>query len=310
MKKDSEILITGAGGFVGRNLVQKLKSLGYTNIKYFNKSIVDFRDQHSVRMLFMKNRFEYVFHCAAIVGGIQANIDNPYKFLNENLLIQSNLINAAVKTKVKKVLFLGSSCIYPKDYKQPLKEEYLLQAPVEPTNEGYSLSKIVGLKLCEYANKTFDTNFISLMPCNLYGKYDNYDKTSSHVLASLIRKIYEAKKAKKKSIEIWGDGTPKREFMYVDDLVDCMVWSMLNLDKTKTFLNIGTGIDHTINELAEYTCQAFDIELGFSYDITKPNGMMKKCLDVSKINMLGWKTKIDIKEGIERTVDEYMREVK
>lgn len=305
MNKDSKIYVTGSTGLVGSNLLKRLEREGYTNLIYKDHKDLDLINQQEVVLFFHKEKPEYVFHCAVIVGGIQANIDNPYKFLFNNLMMQNNVIDVAIKNEVKKILFLGSSCIYPKDYKQPLKEEYLLQAPMEETNLGYALAKIAGLKLCKYANKQFNTNFISLMPCNLYGPGNDFDPIKSHVLQALIRKIYEAKINNKKEVIIWGSGKPRREFLYVDDIVDCMLWSMNNIDKIDTFLNVGTGKDDSIIELAEIVAKVIDWKGKFVYDTSKPDGMMRKCLDVSKINKLGWKAKISLEEGIKETIEYY-----
>ncbi len=305
MKKDSVIYISGHKGFVGSNLLNKLKEEGYNNLRYFTKEQYNLKNYKDVDLIFYGNKPEYVFICAARVGGIQANIKDPYTFLYDNLTIQNNLINCCIKNNVKKVVFLGSSCIYPKDYTQPLKEEYLMQAPLEPTNEGYALAKIAGLKLCEYANKQFETKFISLMPCNLYGPGDTFEIEKSHVLSALVKKIYDAKKQKQKNVEIWGDGEAKREFLYISDLIDCIIWSIKNLDKTDTFLNVGTGQDISIKDLAYIIKDIMGYEGEFYFNKNKPNGMMRKCLDVSKINNLGWKSKIKIEEGIKKTVEYY-----
>jgi GDP-L-fucose synthase len=301
LKKDSKILVTGGTGFVGKNLLMYMNNR-YDNVLAPTRKECNLYDEDSVNIYFSNHTgIEYVFHCAAKVGGIQANMNDPYKFLLENLQIQNNVINNCIRYHVKKVLNLGSSCIYPKDYKQPLKEEYLLQAPVEPTNEGYAIAKIAGLKLCEYANKQQDhTKFISLMPCNLYGWGDNFCTKTGHVLAALIHKIFRADV--KTGVTIWGTGEPRREFMHVADLVDGMLWAMNNLEKTDTFLNIGTGQDHTIDELAYSVMNAMDNIVPLHHDKSKPNGMMKKCLDVSKINRLGWKHQYTLEEGLKMTL--------
>lgn len=314
MNLDSKILVTGANGFVGKNLVNTLKKLGYNNICFPYKT-TDLRDEDDVIKLLVMEEPEYVFSLAAKVGGIAKNLADPYGFLLDNLKIQNNLINKSITHGIKKFLNLGSSCIYPKDYIQPLKEEYLLADKLEPTNEGYSLAKICGLKLCEYANKQqSDTKFISLMPCNLYGPNDHFDLKTSHALAALILKTWNAFQSNEKEIEVWGSGVARREWMFVEDLVDCMIWSMNNLDKTDTFLNVGTGIDISMNELAEEIFYGFysamDIkgflDLKIKNDPTKPDGMMKKCLDVSNINALGWKANYSLTNGIEETVQWFL----
>jgi len=304
MKKEDLIYVSGATGLVGRNLVKKLKESGYDNIITREHNQLDLTSQEDTESFIRCHRPMYIYHCASIVGGIQANINEPYKFLYENLMIQNNIINCAIKYNVEKTMYLASACMFPRDYKQPLKESYLLEAPVEPTNEGYALSKICGTKLCEYANKTLGDKFIILSPTNLYGIYDHFDPTDSHVLQSLIKKIYDAKKSNKKVITIWGTGEPRREFLYVEDLADCMVWAMNNI-KSKTFLNVGTGKDASITELAETVARVIEWKGKFKYDTSKPDGMKLKCLDVSKINKLGWKATTNLEEGIEKTVEYY-----
>lgn len=313
MNKKSKIYIAGHTGFVGSNLFNMLKQ-EYKNVFVYNRQQLNLRKPEQVLQIFKENEFDYVFMCAAKCGGIQANLEDPYGFLLNNLEIQNSLIEASIRTKVKKVLFLGSSCVYPKDYKQPLKEEYLLQAPVEPTNEGYALAKIVGLKLCEYANRLYDkehrgdfnkTRFVSLMPCNVYGPADDFDLHSSHVMAALIRKIVDAKKHNLPKISVWGDGSARREFLYVEDLIDAMIWSMKNLEKTDSFLNVGSGYDISIMELANIISSEAEYEGKIIYDTEKPTGMKRKCLDVSKINKLGWVAKTDLKIGIKKTLEFY-----
>ncbi len=306
MNKDDKILITGASGLVGSNLITRLEQEeSHTNLLYPSHSELDLLDQRDVNRFVEETKPKYVFHCAATVGGIQANINSPYKFLYNNLVMQNNVINACIENNVEKVLFLASVCMYPTNYKQPLKEEYLLEASVEPTNEGYALSKICGTKLCQAANKQFNTKFIVLAPANLYGPGDSFDLNNSHVLSALIRKIYEAKENNKEGIIIWGSGKPKREFLYVDDLVDCMLWSMNNLEKTDTFLNVGTGEDISILELAKLIAEIIKYKGEFIHDISKPDGMMLKRSDVTKMNKLGWKAKTSLKEGIKKTINYY-----
>lgn len=307
MKKDSIILITGQTGMVGRNLFEELKRQGYTNLIKYPRTI-NLLLQEDTEFLFGSIP-EYVFHCAAKVGGIAANVNNPYDFLYQNLQIQNNVINACIKFNVKKVVNVLSSCMYPKDYKQPLKEEYILKSELEHTNIGYALAKICSQKLCEYANKKFETKFICLSPCNLYGKYEKIDLKNSHVLTSLVKKIVDAKNNGKMDVEIWGDGSPRREFLYVSDFVDCMIWSMHNLEKTETFLNVGTGKDISIEELAELIAKITNWSGIFHYDLKKDNGMMVKRNDVSKINNLGWKAKTSLEEGIKKTI-QYYKEIK
>lgn len=302
MKK---VYVTGHTGFVGSNLTKRLEQ-EYQVIT----SNIDLRCNDLVNDFIKTTKPDWVFHCAAIVGGIAMNIKEPYKFLYENLQIQNNVINSCLQNKVDKILFLGSSCIYPKDYRQPLVEEDLLMAPVEPTNEGYAIAKIAGLKLCEYANRIQDVSkFICLMPCNLYGVKDHFNLESSHVLASLVKKIVDAHDNGIDTIEIWGSGKPKREWLYVEDLVDCMIWSMNNINKMEKFLNVGTGQDISIIDLAYLIAKLVGYKGNFVFNTTKPDGMMKKCLDVSKINNLGWKAKVNLEEGLIRTIT-YYRELK
>jgi GDP-L-fucose synthase len=243
----------------------------------------------------------YVFICAARVGGIKANAIDNYGFLRDNLLIQAGLIHACIKHRVRKVVFLGSACIYPKKYNEALREEFLLTDTLETTNEGYSLAKIAGLKACEYANKQFTTKFISLMPCNLYGENDNFITDNSHVIPALIRKIKGANGA----VEIWGSGKARREFMHVDDLADCMIWAMRHIKKTDTFLNVGTGEDISIKSLAELIAKEIGYEVKFIYDKSKPDGVYQRKLDISKLTKLGWKSKIGLKQGIKRVIEHY-----
>jgi len=313
MNKKSKIYIAGHTGFVGGSLYRMLTK-NYKNISVYTRAELDLTEPQRVLEVFEKKKFDYVFMCAAKCGGLQANLEDPYGFLLTNLEIQNSLIEASIKTKVKKVLFLGSSCIYPKDFKQPLKEEYLFQAPVEPTNEGYALAKIAGLKLCEYANRLYGkefhgdiykTKFVSLMPCNVYGAGDDFDLHNSHVMAALIRKFVDAKKNDLPKVAVWGDGTSRREFLYVEDLADAMVWSIKNLDKTERFLNVGTGFDVSIKDLVALIIKKTGYSGTIEFDTSKPTGMKKKCLDVSKINNLGWKAKTELESGIEKTIEYY-----
>lgn len=297
MKKSDKIFIAGHNGFVGNALHNKLKLLGYENIITADHSSLDLTNQRAVNTFFLKNDIDYVFMCAAKVGGIQYNIDHQYESLLVNSQIQNNLIYVCNRHNIK-TLFLGSSCIYPKNCKQPMKEEYLMNSQLEPTNEGYALAKISGLKMCEFANKN-GGQFISLMPCNIYGIGENFDE-NSHVVGSLIRKFSEDD-----NVEIWGSGIARRELLYISDLIDAMIWSMNNLDKTDTFLNVGSGNDMSIKELAELISRIFEFKGTINYNSDKPEGMLRKCLDVQNINNLGWKSKIDIEGGLTRTIHWY-----
>lgn len=312
--KNSKIYVAGHNGFVGNNLYKTLIENKYTNVFVSKRCDIDLCNAEQVNLLFEKEKFDYVYMCAAKCGGLQANLDDPYGFLYDNLAIQNNMIHASIVNHVKKVMFLGSSCIYPADYKQPLKEEYILKGPVEPTNEGYAIAKIAGLKLCEYANKLtgqthsgihHTTKFISLMPCNLYGPGDNFDLRNSHVMAALIRRFIESKEKKIDDVVLWGTGDAKREFLFIDDFVDCLIWSMNNLEMTETFLNVGSGIDFSIKELSTMVSEIVGFTGKIHFDATKPEGMKKKCLDVSKINSLGWRHKTEIHEGICKTIEHY-----
>tara|TARA_B100000212_G_scaffold341818_1_gene326225 strand:+ start:530 stop:1492 length:963 start_codon:yes stop_codon:yes gene_type:complete len=318
MEKESKIFVAGHRGFVGSNLIDKLKALGYTNVHGYSRSQLDLSDGKKVLDKLQNESFDYVFICAAKCGGVQANIDDPYTFLFDNLAIQNSVINACIKSRVKKVLFLGSSCIYPANYKQPLKEEYILNAPVETTNEGYSIAKIAGLKLCEYANRMYgkkmrgveySTRFVSLMPCNLYGPGDDFDLRNSHVMAALIRRFIEAKNRGDSSISLWGSGKARREFLYIEDLAECMIWSMNNIPYTETFLNVGSGEDISISDLAsKINVLTGGNQLELVFDTTKPEGMLLKCLDISRMKDVGWQSKTTLDEGIKKTI-EYFRGV-
>lgn len=294
---------------VGRCLVKKLKSLGYTNLLTPISKNLDLRDQKQVEEYFNKNKIDYVFHLAARVGGIAANIGFPAEFLYENLMIESNVIEGARKHKVKKLLFLGSSCIYPKNCIQPMKEEYLLSGRLEPTNEGYALAKIVGLKLCEYYNKQYDTNFVSLMPPNLYGPFDHFESENSHVISALISKIHKAKLNNEPFIEVWGTGRARREFLFVEDIVEAMIYFMKESDPKKLgpFINVGYGTDISIKELVLLIKEIVDYKGEIKFETTKPDGMLRKLLDISKAKRLGWKAKVDLKKGLKRTYEWYKK---
>ena len=302
MNTSSKIYIAGHRGLVGSAIKRALEKQGYENLVLRTRDELDLLNPQAVEDFFKKEQPEYVFLAAAKVGGILANKTYPADFLYQNLQIQNNIIGNAYKHQVKKLLFLGSSCIYPKLAPQPIKEEYLLTGPLEPTNEAYAIAKISGLKMCQYFKKQYGANFISCMPTNLYGPNDNFDLQNSHVLPALIRKFYEAKKDGKDSVTIWGTGIPRREFLFVDDLADGCVFLMNNYDDADT-INIGIGEDITISELAQ---KIKDI-IGFSgeiiYDKTKPDGTLRKLLDVSKINNLGWKSKTTLDEGLKKTID-------
>ncbi len=302
MNKDSKIYVAGHRGLVGSAIMRKLQQEGYTNIITRTHKELDLTSQAQTQEFFEKEKPEYVFLAAAKVGGIHANNTYPADFAYINIMIESNVIKASYDYGVKKLLFLGSSCIYPKLCPQPIKEEYLLTGPLEKTNEAYAIAKIAGLKMCQYFNRQYGTNFISVMPTNLYGPNDNFDLETSHVLAALLRKFHEAKINNKPYVEVWGTGTPRREFLHVDDLADAVVYLMNNYDENEP-LNIGTGKDITIKELAELIKEIVGYEGEIKFDTTKPDGTPRKLLDVSRLHATGWKHKIELREGIQSTYE-------
>jgi GDP-L-fucose synthase len=297
MEKDSKIFIAGHRGLVGSALVRALEKQGYSNLILKTKDELDLLNQQAVKDFFQKEKPEYVLLAAARVGGILANRNQKAEFIYENLQIQNNVIHNAYLNKAKKLLFLGSSCIYPKDCPQPIKEEYLLTGTLEPTNDAYATAKIAGIKLCQSYNQQYGTDFISVMPTNLYGLNDNFDLETAHVLPALIRKFHEAKINNAPSVAVWGSGTPKREFLHVDDLADACIFLMNNYDKSE-IINIGTSEDLSIKDLAETIKKIVGYEGEITWDRTRPDGTMRKLLDVSKINQLGWKHTIDLREGL------------
>lgn len=305
MELNARIFVAGHKGMVGSAIVRKLKELGYTNIITADKNRLNLLNQIHVQSFFADEMPEYVFLAAAKVGGIKANNEMKGDFIYENLLIQSNVIKWSQHFGVKKLLFLGSSCIYPKMSPQPIKEEYLLSGYLEPTNDAYAIAKIAGIKMCQSFNQQYGTNFISAMPTNLYGPNDNYDLNNSHVLPAMIRKFHEAKLEGKDKVEIWGTGTPMREFLYVDDLADACIHLMLNYNESEV-VNIGTGKDITIKDLALTIKEVVGFEGDIYFNTDMPDGTPKKLLDVSKLEGLGWKYKTSLREGIEKTYKEYV----
>ena len=303
MNKNDKIYIAGHRGMVGSAIERLLKKEGYTNLITRTSKELDLRNQQAVNDFFAKEKPDYVFMSAAKVGGILANNIYRAEFIYDNLMIELNVVHAAHQHQVKKMLFLGSSCIYPKMAPQPIKEEYLLTGILEETNEPYAIAKIAGIKLCESYRRQYGANFISVMPTNLYGPNDNYDPQSSHLFASFIRKFTLAKRNGDKVIEIWGDGSPKREFLHVDDMADACYFLMQNYDGDEIF-NIGTGTDVSVLELANLMKEITDFDGEFKFDATKPNGTPRKLLDVSKLSAVGWKSKISLKEGIQLIFDE------
>lgn len=293
---------------VGSAILRRLQKAGYNNFVTRTSSELDLTDQAAVQYFFSSEKPEYVFMAAAKVGGIMANNTLRAEFLYENLMIQNNVIHQSYVHGIKKLLFLGSSCIYPKMAPQPLKEEYLLTGPLEPTNEPYAIAKIAGIKMCEAYRHQYGCNFISVMPTNLYGPNDNYDLNSSHVLPALIRKFHEAKMEGKPTVEIWGTGSPKREFLHADDLADAIYFLMQNYNEAE-MVNIGTGEDVTIKELAETIKDVIKYEGKLVFDTTKPDGTPRKLMDVSKLTNLGWKYKTGLREGLEKTYDSFQLSV-
>ena len=300
MNTNSKIYVAGNTGLVGSAIVRMLHRKGYTNILSTPSSHFDLRRQSEVERFFQINEPEYVYLAAAKVGGIGANKDYPAHFIYDNLMIQSNIIHAARKFGVKKLLFLGSSCIYPKMCEQPIKEEYLMTGPLEPTNDAYAIAKIAGIKMCQAYRKQYGFNTISLMPTNLYGPNDNFDLESSHVLPAMIRKFHEARSV----VNLWGDGSPMREFLHVDDLAEACFACMSNYDGTDP-LNVGTGTDVTIKELAETIADVVGYTGEIKWDTTKPNGTPRKVLNIDKIKSIGWEPQIGLKQGIESTYEWY-----
>lgn len=307
MEKNSKIFVAGHRGLVGSAIVKKLKEEGYTNFVLRTKSELDLRDQPAVKKFFSEEKPDYVFLAAAKVGGINWNWTNPGEFIYDNLQIQTNVIDSAYRNGCKKLLFLGSACIYPKVVPQPIKEEYLLTAPLEPTNEGYALAKITGLRMCEYYRRQYGFNAISLMPANLYGPNDNFIPEHGHVIPGIITKLYNAMQNGDKSIECWGDGTPTREFLYVDDLADACYWTMLNYDKAE-FINVGSDEELTIKDLAEKLKDAMGFKGNIIWNTDKPNGTPRRKMDNSKLKTLGWSAKISFTEGLKRTIDWYKQQ--
>jgi GDP-L-fucose synthase len=297
LNKTNKIYVAGHRGLVGSAIMRKLKREGYNNLVYRTSSELDLRRQKKVEEFFRDEKPDYVILAAAKVGGIQANDTYSAEFLYDNLMIETNVIDAAYRNDVKKLLFLGSSCIYPKFADQPMKEDYLLSGKLETTNEGYAVAKITGIKLCEHYNKQYDTNFISAMPTNLYGPNDNFDLETSHVLPALIRKFHEAKVNNEDEVVIWGTGEPKREFLHVDDLADALLFLMNNYNGDQ-FVNIGVGRDISILELAELIKDVVDFEGEIVNDLSKPDGTPRKLLDVSRLNDLGWEAQISLEDGI------------
>jgi len=308
MNKSDKIYVAGHRGMVGSAIYRKLQSEGFTNFITRNSSELDLREQQAVSDFFNEERPDYVFLAAAKVGGILANNTYRAEFLFDNLMIQNNVIHSAYKAGVKKLMFLGSSCIYPKLAPQPLKEEYLLTGELEPTNEPYAIAKIAGIKMCDAYRSQYGCHFISVMPTNLYGDNDNYDLNTSHVLPALIRKFHEAKLSHAPSVVIWGTGKPKREFMHVRDLAEACYFLMQNYDEPG-FVNAGTGVDLEIGELAKLVSMIVGYKGEIIHDLSKPDGTPRKLMDVSKLHALGWKAEIGLEEGIRMVYEHFEKQL-
>jgi len=300
--KSEKIFVAGYRGLVGSALIRRLEAEGFTNVPKRDRSQLDLADEAAVQNFFAQDKPAIVIFAAAKVGGIKANSDFPVEFLLDNLRVQNSVIRAAYNAKVRKLLFLGSSCIYPKEAPQPIPESALLTGPLEPTNEAYAIAKIAGIKLCQAYVSEYGANFISAMPTNLYGPNDNFDLESSHVLAALLRKAHEAKMRRARELVVWGSGKPRREFLHVDDAAGACLFLLEKYDSPE-IINVGSGTDVSIRELAELICDVVGFDGELAWDATKPDGMPRKLLDVTKLNNLGWHTTIPLRDGIARTYD-------
>ncbi|MDH4234952.1 MAG: GDP-L-fucose synthase [Gallionella sp.] len=315
MNKDAKIYIAGHRGLVGSALMRQLQARGYTNLVTRTHAELDLTDQAAVRRFFAEEKPEYVLLAAAKVGGIHANNTYPAEFIQQNLAIQTNVIHEAWRNNVNRLLFLGSSCIYPKLAPQPMTEECLLTGPLEPTNRPYALAKIAGIEMCWSYNRQYGTRYMAAMPTNLYGPSDNYDLNNSHVLPALIRKMHEAKQRGDKEVVVWGTGTPKREFLYSEDMADACIYLLEQAEDKLTSLfnneqpplvNIGCGEDLTIRELAELVAEVVGFKGSLTFDSSKPDGTMRKVMDVSKIRNLGWEAKTDLRRGISLAYEDFL----
>jgi GDP-L-fucose synthase len=305
---NARIYVAGHGGLVGSAVVRRLEREGFTNILTATRKQLDLRDQAEVSHWFKANQPEYVFLVAGTVGGIMANSTRPAEFIYDNLMIHGTVVHAAHMYAVKKLLYLGSSCIYPRNATQPIREEELLTGTLEPTNEWYAVAKISGIKLCQAYRKQYGCEFISAMPTNLYGPHDNFDLTSSHVLPALIRKFHEAKRTSEPEVEIWGTGTPMREFLHVDDLADACLFLMQYYDD-ESHINVGTGVDLRIRDLAALVGSIVYPEAQLRFDTTKPDGTPRKVLDTTRLTNLGWSPSIDLESGIRTTYEWFLEQV-
>jgi GDP-L-fucose synthase len=302
LSKSDKIFVAGYRGLVGSALIRRLEAEGFTNLPKRDRSELDLADEAAVQDFFAQDKPAIVIFAAAKVGGIKANTDFPVEFLLDNLRIQNNVIHAAYNAGVRKLLFLGSSCIYPKEAPQPIRESALLTGPLEPTNEAYAIAKIAGIKLCQAYAREYGANFISAMPTNLYGPNDNFDLESSHVLAALLRKAHEAKMQKAREFVVWGSGKPRREFLHVDDVAGACLFLLEKYDSPE-IINVGCGADISIRELAELICGVVGFDGELAWDAAKPDGTPRKLLDVTKLNNLGWRPTIALRDGIARTYD-------
>ena len=306
MELDAKIFVAGHRGLVGGAILRRLKQAGFTNLLGRSSRQLDLRDQGAVARFFRREQPEYVFLAAARVGGIRANSTFPAQFIYDNLMIEGNIIHQAYRHGVKKLLFLGSSCIYPKFAPQPMKEEYLLDGKLEPTNEPYAVAKIAGIKMCQAYNREYGTSFISAMPTNLYGPGDNFDLLDSHVIPALMRRFHLARVAEAPELEVWGTGAPRREFLHVDDLADACLFLMQHY-RESDFINVGVGQDLTIRELAELVAAVTGFKGRLSFDPSKPDGTPRKLLDVSRLSALGWQARIPLEDGLRRTYQWFCR---
>lgn len=308
MKNDSKIFIAGRKGLVGSAIERRFREAGCNNIIGLGSKELDLKNQSLVFDYFEREKPEYVILAAAKVGGIMDNIKAPAEYLYDNLVMQNNIIDAAYKNGVKKLLFLASSCIYPRESPQPMEETCLLDGKLEPTNEGYALAKIVGLKLCEMYNRQYNTNYMGVIPCNIYGIGDNFSPQNSRVVAALIKKIHEAKVNGDNKVEVWGTGNARRELMFVDDLADACFYLFIHYDGNE-FFNIGTGVDHSIKDIVKIVSDVVGFEGAIEFDTSKPDGMPQKLLDVSKLKNEGWVASTALREGIEKTYKYYLDEI-
>jgi len=307
MNINDKILILGSTGMVGSSIVRRLKSDGCINLLTPNRATLNLTNQNEVETYFKKNKPKYVFLCSGRVGGIYANSTFPVEFLYENMMMELNVIKSAYDNGVEKLLFTGSSCIFPKVCDQPIKEEALLSSALEPTNEGYAIAKIAGIKLCQAYNKEYGSNFISVLPCSLFGVGDNFDLNNSHLMPALMRKMHNAKMNNSKTVEIWGSGKPMREFLYIDDAVDAIMFLMETYNSNE-LINIGAGVDRTISDIAEIIKNVVGFKGEFVYNPEKPDGVFRKVIDISKLENLGWSPKVKFEDGLKRMYDYFLED--